>query len=223
MPLFPFLLTLARSFFVPRVELMADILALRQQLAILNRTTKRPSLRFRDRLFWIALARFWQSWRSPLLIVKPDTVIKWHRQGFRLYWRWKSKSSLPGRPRIDPEIRNLIRRLSEENPLWGTPRIQAELHLLGIEVAESTVAKYRIKTPKPSSQTWKTFLSNHAVDIIGIDFFTVPTATFRNLYCFIILLHERRQFVHSTLRSIQCRWQRPDVSGRAGHYLGDGS
>ena len=196
MPLFPFLLTLARSFFVPRVELMAEILALRQQLAILNRTTKRPSLRFRDRLFWIVLARFWQSWRSPLLIVKPDTVIKWHCQGFRLYWRWKSKSSLPGRPQIGPEIRNLIRRLSEENPLWGTPRIQAELHLLGLEVAESTVAKYRIKTPKPSSQTWKTFLSNHAGDIIGIVFFTVPTATFRNLYCFIILLHERRQVIH---------------------------
>jgi putative transposase len=175
---------------------MAEILALRQQLAILNRTAKRPSLRFQDRLFWIALARFWQDWRSALHIVKPETVIKWHRQGFRLYWHWTSKARRPGRPRIDAEIRDLIRRLSQENPLWGTPRIQAELHLLGFEVAESTVAKYRIKTPKPSSQTWKTFLSNHAGDIIGIDFFTVPTATFRNLYCFIILLHERRQVVH---------------------------
>jgi putative transposase len=149
------------------MELMAEILALRQQLAILNRTTKRPSLRFRDRLFWIALASFWQSWRSALLIVKPETVIKWHRQGFLLYLRWKSKARHPGRPRIDAKIRDLIRRLSEENPLWGTPRIQAELHLLGIEVAESTVAKYRIKTPKPSSQTWKTFLSNHTGDIKG--------------------------------------------------------
>src|SRR5499433_2600280 len=193
MALFPFLLLLARSFFAPRLELMAEILALRQQLAILNRTAKRPSLRFQERLFWIALARFCRNWRSALLIVKPETVIKWHRQGFRLYWRWKSKTGRPGRPRIDAEIRDLIRRLSEENPLWGTPRIQAELHLLGLEVAESTVAKYRIKSPKPSSQTWKTFLSNHAGDIIGIDFFTVPTATFRNLYCFIILLHKRRQ------------------------------
>ena len=131
--------------------------------------------------------------KLALLIVKPETVIKWHRQGFRLYWRWKSKASLPGRPRIDAEIRNLIHRLSEENPLWGTPRIQAELHLLGLEVAESAVAKYRIKSPKPSSQTWKTFLSNHAGDNIGIDFFTVPTATFRNLYCFIILLHEAKK------------------------------
>jgi putative transposase len=196
MALFPFLLLLARSFFAPRLELMAEILALRQQLAILNRTAKRPSLRFQDRLFWIALSRFWRDWRSALLIVKPETVINWHRQGFRLYWRWKSKAGRPGRPRIDAEIRELIRRISRENPLWGTPRIKAELHLLGFEVAESTVAKYRIKTLKPSSQTWKTFLSNHAGEIIGIDFFTVPTATFRNLYCFIILLHERRQVVH---------------------------
>jgi len=102
----------------------------------------------------------------------------------------------PGRPLVNAEIRDLIRRLSQENPLWGTPRIQAELQLLGFDVAESTVANYRARPSKPSSQTWKTFLSNHAGDIIGIDFFTVPTATFRNLYCFIILLHERRQVVH---------------------------
>ena len=196
MALFPLLFSLARSFFAPRLELMAEILALRQQLAILNRTANRPSLRFQDRLFWGALAKCWQDWRSALLIVKPETVIKWHRQGFRLYWRWKSKTGRPGRPRIDAEIRELIRRISQENPLWGAPRIQSELSLLGFGVAESTVAKYRIKTPKPSSQTWKTFLSNHARDIIGIDFFTVPTATFRNLYCFIILSHERRQVVH---------------------------
>jgi hypothetical protein len=144
MALFPLLFSLASSFFAPRLELMAEILALRQQLAILNRTSKRPSLRFQDRLFWIALARFWQELRSALLIVKPKTVIKWHSQGFRLYWRWKSKAGLPGRPPIDAEIRELIRRFSQENPLWGTPRIKAELHLLGFEVAESTVAKYRI-------------------------------------------------------------------------------
>lgn len=152
MALFPLLLTLARSFFAPRMELMAEILALRQQLAILNRTTKRPSLRFRDRLFWIALASFWQSWRSALLIVKPETAIKWRRQCFRLYWRWKSKARHPGRPRIGVEIRNLIRRLSEEGPLWGTPCIQAKLHLLGLEVAKSTVAKYRINTTRISME-----------------------------------------------------------------------
>src|SRR5499426_1610834 len=196
MTLFPLLFSLARSFFAPRLELIAEVLALRQQLAILNRTTKRPSLRFQDRLFWIALAKIWQGWRSALLIVKPETVSKWHRQGFQLYWCWKSQTGRPGRPRIDAEIRELIRRLSRENPLWGTPRIQSELHLLGFEVAESTVAKYRIKSLQPSSQTWKTFLSNHAGEIVGLDFFVVPTATFRNLYCFIILLHERRRIIH---------------------------
>jgi len=138
MAFFPLLFSFTRSLFAPRLQLMAEILALRQQLAILNRTAKRPSLRFQDRLFWIVLARFWKSWRSALLIVKPETVIKWHRQGFRLYWRWKSKAGRPGRPRINAEIRALIHRLSQENPLWGTPRIQAELYLLGFEVAELT-------------------------------------------------------------------------------------
>src|SRR5262249_51613176 len=101
MALFPLLFSLARSFFTPRLELMAEILALRQQLAILNRRAKRPSLRFPDRVFWITLSRFWRDWRSALLIVKPETVIKWHRQGFRLYWCWKSKAVRPGLPRID--------------------------------------------------------------------------------------------------------------------------
>src|SRR5262245_3084723 len=133
MALFPFLLLLARSFFAPRLDLMVEILALRQQLAILNRTAKPPSLRFQDRLFWIALSQFWNGWRSALLIVKPETVIKWPRQGFRLYWRWKSKAGRPGSPKIDVEIRERIRRLSQENPLWGTPRIKAELHLRGFE------------------------------------------------------------------------------------------
>jgi hypothetical protein len=135
-PAFPLLFSLARLLFAPRLDLMAEILALRQHL---NRTAKRPSMRFQDRLFWIALSRFWRDWRSALLIVKPETVIKCHRQGFRLYWRWKSKAGRPGRPRIDPEIRELICRLSRENPLWGTRRIKAELHLLGFEVAEPTV------------------------------------------------------------------------------------
>src|SRR5262252_5958280 len=127
MALFPLLFSLTRSLFAPRLTLMAEILALRQQLAILNRTAKRPSLRVQDRLFWITISRFWRDWRSAMLIVKPETVIKWHRQGFRLYWPWKSKTGRPGRPRIDAEIRELIRRLSQENPLWGTPRIQADI------------------------------------------------------------------------------------------------
>ena len=119
----------------------------------------------------------------------------WHRQGFKLYWRWKSKTPV-GRPKIDKEIRELIRKMSRENPLWGVPRIQAELRLLGLDLAESTVAKYRIRSSTSPSQTWKLFLANHAKQIAAIDFFTVPTLTFRNLYCFIILLHDRRQVIH---------------------------
>jgi putative transposase len=196
MSLFPVLLVLFHTIFSPRLELMAENLALRQQLAVLHRTAKRPKLRSQDRLFWSTLSSLWKNWCSALIIVKPDTVVKWHHEGFRLYWRWKSKALHAGRPKINAEIRDLIRTMSQENPLWGAPRIQAELKLLGFNVAESTVAKYRVKVLKPPSQTWKTFLSNHAGEIAGIDFFTVPTATFRNLYCFIILLHERRQIVH---------------------------
>jgi len=142
------------------------------------------------------LSQLWRDWRSILVIVKPETVIKWHRQGFKCYWRWKSRAGRVGRPRIEQEIRDLIRRMSRENPIWGVPRIQAELHLLGYEVAASTVAKYRVRSHKPPSQTWKSFLRNHAGQIAAIDFFTVPTATFNVLYGFIVLLHDRRQVVH---------------------------
>jgi putative transposase len=121
-----------------------------------------------------------------LIIVKPETVIRWHRQGFKLYWRWKSKAPV-GRPKIDKEIRELIKRMSLESPLWGTPRIQSELRLLGFELAESTVAKYRVRGRTSPSQTWKTFLANHAKQIAAIDFFTVPTLTWRG----IRQLHER--------------------------------
>ncbi len=136
--------------------------------------TKRPRLRHRDRVFWVALSHLWRAWRSILVIVKPETVIKWHRQGFNCYWRWRSRAIGVGGPRIDPAIRDLIRRMSLENPSWGVPRIQAELNLLGYEVAESTVAKDRVRSHKPPSQTWKSFLRNHAGQIAAIDFFTVP-------------------------------------------------
>jgi putative transposase len=155
----PCTLAFFRMLFSPRLKLVAENLALRQQLAVLNRTAKRPKLRSFDRLFWVTLSCLWKNWRSALIIVKPDTVIRWHREGFRLYWRWKSKARNSGRPKIDAEIRDLIRRMSEVNPLWGSPRIQAELNLLAFNVAESTVGKYRIKRRKPPSQTWMTFLS----------------------------------------------------------------
>jgi putative transposase len=121
-----------RSLIQSRITLSTEILALRQQLAVLNRTVKRPQIHRLDRFFWVILSHLWKDWREVLIIVQPETVIKWHRAGFRLYWRWKSKA-LIGRPPIDLQIRQLIRRISRENPLWGVPRIQSELLLLGFE------------------------------------------------------------------------------------------
>ena len=134
--------------------------------------------------------------QSGLIIVKPETVIHWHPQGFKLYWRWKSSDPKEGRPAIEPEVRALIRRMSQENATWGAPRIQSELRLLGHDVAESTVAKYMTRHPKPPSQTWRTSLDNHVSDLAAIDFFTVPTATFRVLFCFVVLRHDRRRVIH---------------------------
>ena len=188
---------LVRALLKPRLSLVTENLALRQQLVILRRNNRRPGLRKWDRLFWVVLSDLWQEWRSILIIVKPETVIKWHRQAFKCYWRWKSRAGGVGRPRIDVEIRDLSDGcLSHENPTWGVPRIQAELQLLGHKVAESTVAKYRVRIRKPRSQTWKSFLRNHANEIIAIDFFVVPSVTFNILYGFIVLLHNRRHVVH---------------------------
>ncbi len=131
-----------------------------------------------------------------LVIVKPDTVIGWHRKSFRLYWTWKSRRRKGGRPAIPRDVCALISRMSRENPLWGAPRIHGELLKLGIEVSEATVSKYLARMPKPPSQTWRTFLRNHAKDLASIDFFVLPTATFRLLIVFIVLRHERRQVVH---------------------------
>ena len=190
-----------RALFTNQSALAAENLALRQQLTIYHRSVKRPQLQPRDRFFWVVLSHLWQRWREVLIIVQPETVIRWHRQGFALYWRWRSKVQRPGRPQIDREIRDLIRRMSAENPLWGTPRIHAELQLLGYTVAESTVDKYRVRNSKPPSQSWRGFLANHIGQIAAIDFFVVPTATFRLLFCFVVLLHERRRVIHFNVTS----------------------
>ena len=182
--------------FTSRAALAAENLALRHQLGVLCRSVKRPRIRWHDRVFWVWLVRLWPRWRSALIIAKPETVVRWHREGFRLYWRWKSRHGEIGRPALELEIRDLIRRMSQENPTWGAPRIQAELALLGYEVAESTVDKYIIRQPKPPSPTWRSFLKNHASEIVAIDFFTVPTVAFRILYCFIVLSHDRRRILH---------------------------
>jgi transposase InsO family protein len=189
------LLVLLRNLLASQATLLAENLALRQQLAVLRRSVRRPRLRQRDRLFWTVLSRCWAGWQGALLIVSPATVVGWHRQGFRLYWRWKSRSK-PGRPKVAAEIRQLIRRLAKENATWGAPRIASELRLLGHPVADSTVARYLPKRIKPPSQTWRVFLNNHAGCLAAMDFCVVPTATFRLLYLFIVLLHQRRRVVH---------------------------
>jgi transposase InsO family protein len=185
-----------RAILISKVHLAFENLALRQQLAVSKQSVKRPKLRPRDRVFWVWLSRFWSNWRSALVIVQPETVIRWQRRGFKLYWRWKSRRRKPGRPPIEREIRDLIRRMSRENPTWGAPRIVSELALLGHAVAEETVAKYMVRTRKPPSQNWRTFLDNHVPDIAACDFFTVPTVTFRVLYVFIVMRHEQREIVH---------------------------
>ena len=145
--------------FASRSRLAAENLALRHQLGVLGRTVKRPRLRKRDRIFRVWLSKVWPGWRSARVVVKPATVVAWHRTGFRLYWRWKSRKH--DRPKIDAEVRTLIRRMSNENPFWGAPRIQTELRMVGFDVAESTIAKYLVSKPsRPPSQTWRTFTTH---------------------------------------------------------------
>jgi putative transposase len=171
-------------------------LALRHQLDVLQRNAKRPRLTYLDRTRWVILSRFWADWRKPLIFVQPETVIRWHKRGFRLYWKWKSRPRWPGRRRVHKELRDLIHNMARSNPLWGAPRIHGELLKFGIEVSQATVSKYMVRHRKPPSQTWRTFLKNHAQDIASVDFLTVPTATFHVLYVFLILLNDRREVIH---------------------------
>jgi putative transposase len=176
-------------------ELALENLALRQQLAVWKARQPRPQLTATDRLFWVVLSRLWKNWRSSLQVVRPETVVRWHRQGFRRYWAWKSRHRR-GRPAIGRELRDLIRRMSRANPLWGAPRIHGELLKLGLTVSQATVSKYMPRQRRPPSQVWRTFLKNHAQDLIALDFFTVPTATFRVLFVLVVLSHGRRRLRH---------------------------
>jgi transposase InsO family protein len=183
------------SVFAARASREAEILVLRQQLLVLNRKSLvRPRLRNVDRLVLTWLCRLFPSVLDAIIIVKPETVLRWHRRGFRAYWRWKSWRR-SGRPRIDSEYRGLIRRMSSENPLWGAPRIHGELLMLGIHVSESTVGRYMIRTRPPGSHGWKTFLRNQAAGIASIDLFVVPTISFKLLYGLVILRHAQRRLV----------------------------
>src|SRR5215471_19503642 len=159
------ILTLSFLFWSFRTQaaVQAEIIALRHQLVLLRRTqnTKRLALRRADRCLWVWLSQLWSGWRSALVIVKPETVIAWHRQGFRRYWTWKIRHGRTGRPGVSKETRNLIQTMSRMNVLWGAPRIHSELLKLGINISRATVAKYMVRHRKPPSQTWRAFLTNH--------------------------------------------------------------
>jgi len=190
------LFALVASSFRTRAALQAEILALRHQLAVFQKNAPgRLRLQRSDRLLWVLLSRFWSGWRRCLQMVQADTVLRWHRRAFAWYWTSKSRR-LPGRPEVAANIRDLIRRMRQANPLWGAPRIHGELLKLGIKVAPSTVARYLPRPRKPPSQTWRTFLTNRLAQTAAIDFFTVPTATFRVLFVFVVLSHERRRVLH---------------------------
>ena len=195
-PFFIALLALVASTFRTRAAQQVEILALRHQIAVLQQSApRRLRLRQSDRLLWIWLSRFWPGWRRWLRILKPDTVLRWHRRAFTHYWTWKSRRR-PGRPGLAAAIRDLIEQMGQANFLWGAPRIHGELLKLGIQVAPSTVGKYLRRRRSPPAQTWRTFLTNHLQQMASMDFFTVPTATFRVLFVFIVLSHDRRRVMH---------------------------
>jgi len=169
------ILSFLSSLFKTSTELRLENLALRHQVGVLRRSAqKQLKLTSADRMLWVWLRRVWADWKSALLIVKPATVIAWHRKGFRLFWSWKIWRGKRGRPTVPQEIRDLIRMLSRNNPLWGAPRIHGELLKLGIEITEPTVAKYMLRQRKPLSQTWRTFLENHMKRMVSVDFFSAP-------------------------------------------------
>jgi putative transposase len=190
------LLTAFSASFRSRAALQLEIVALRHQIGVLQRSMKRPKMTPADRLLWVWLCSVWHDWRSGVRIMKASTVVGWHRKGFRLFWTWKIRRGKAGRPAVPNEVRELIRTMSRENPIWGAPKIHGELLKLGIEIGETSVSKYMVRRRTPPSQTWKTFLENHVKSMVSVDFFTVPTIRFQNLYVFLVLAHERRRIVH---------------------------
>ena len=196
LPIILSFLVAIRVFFRSRSDTALEVLALRQQVAVLKRKRPRPRLNSWDRLFWTALRQCRSRWTDVLVLVKPDTVVGWHRAGFRLYWRWRSRPR-GGRPKITVEIRLLIRRLAQENQGWGAPKIHGELQKLGFVVSERSVARYlrRMRRRGDPAKSWLTFLQNHREVIAAFDFFTVPTVTFQLLYCFFVIEHGRRRIL----------------------------
>src|SRR5467141_2152271 len=190
--------TLVRSLRARR-SLLLENLALRQQLAVLKRRHPRPRLDLLDKLFWVAIRRFWSAWQQSLIAVTPETVVRWHRGGFRLYWKLTSKVRRPaGRRQTSKEVQELIFRMVVENPTWGAPRIHGELLMLGFDVSERTISRWmkRVSREPEPAKRWLTFLRNHREAIAAMDFFTVPTITFSALYCFFVISHDRRRILH---------------------------
>jgi hypothetical protein len=193
--LFKLILGILASRFKARATLEAENLVLRQQVNVLRRRTpKRPHLNNTDRFLFVWLYRWFPSVLEVVAIVRPETIIRWHRVGFRTYWRWRSRNRV-GRPKVSAELRTLIGEMSRANTLWGAPRIHGELLKLGFEVAQSTVARYMCRHSRPPSQGWRTFLSNHVDGIAAIDLFVLPTIAFQILYCLVIVRHGRRLWV----------------------------
>ncbi|PYV34227.1 MAG: integrase [Acidobacteria bacterium] len=189
-----------RFVFLPRHKLALEAVALRQQLATFKRKQPRPKVDRLDRLFWIVLSRLWKGWSEALIIGKPETMVSRHRAGFRRLWRWRSQRRRPGRPMVDEQIRQLIRRLKAENPTWGAPRVHGELLQLGFEISEPTVSRYLQNLngcrDVGRAKRWLAFFNNHREVIAAFDFFTVPNLTFRTLYCFFVIEHGRRRILH---------------------------
>jgi putative transposase len=192
---------LKRTFW-SRSNLLLENLVLRQQLAVLKRRHPRKKVSTMDRMFWLVLRKVWSGWKGSLIIVTPETVVRWHRAGFRIYWRWISHSRRrTTRERISKEARELIFRMVAENQTWGAPRIHGELLILGFDISERTISRWMRRTPRDPepARRWLTFLRNHREAIAAMDFFTVPTITFGMLYCFFIIRHDRRRILHTNV------------------------
>jgi putative transposase len=180
-----------------REALVAENLLLRHQLGVLTRPTRRrPRLRARDTLFWVVVRALCRDWRRHVVVVRPESVIRWHRQAWRLLWRWRSRGPI-GRPRLSAEVRQLIATMAHDNPRWGSERIRGELLKLGLVVSKRSIQRYRRRGPAhPSSQTWRAFLANHAHHLWAADLLTVQTLTFKTLHVLVFIAHGRRQLVH---------------------------
>jgi len=202
-PLVYAILSALGALFRSQCSLRVENVALRHQLAVYQRTVRRPRIRPEDRIAWSWLSRHSAAWRAVLVFVQPATVIAWQRKRFRDHWARLSSARKPGRPPISEEIRELIRTISGANPLWGTPRIVGELGKLAITVAKSTVDRYRIRSGKAPSPTWKAFLNNHINDLVSMDFLIVPTIRFKLLYVLIAWRIRGAEFCTSMSRRIR--------------------